>query len=106
MAANFELLMSHGVKIYLSQPPFDHSKVMIVDGNWSLVGSTNWDQRSLRLNFEANLECLDAALAAALQGYFVAKKAKARQVSLEAVRAAPLYVKLRNNFVRLFAPYL
>jgi len=106
MAANFEQLMSHGVKIYLNPPPFDHSKVMIVDGNWSLVGSTNWDQRSLRLNFEANLECLDAALGAELQAYFLAKKAKARHVLLEAVRAAPLYVKLRNNFVRLFASYL
>jgi cardiolipin synthase len=106
MAANFETLMTHGVKIYLSPPPFDHSKLMLVDGSWSLVGSTNWDQRSLRLNFEANLESLNAALGAQLQGYFSAKKAKARQVSLEAVKAAPLYIKLRNNFVRLFGPYL
>jgi cardiolipin synthase A/B len=106
MAANFETLMIHGVKIYLNPPPFDHSKLMVVDGAWSLVGSTNWDQRSLRLNFEANLESLDAALGSELEEYFKSKKAKSRQVSLDAVKAAPLYIKLRNNFIRLFGPYL
>jgi len=105
-AANFERLMIHGVKIHLNPPPFDHSKVMVVDGAWSLVGSANWDQRSLRLNFEANLECLDAGLGAELEAYMAAKKARSRQVSLDAVKAAPLYVRLRNNFIRLFGPYL
>jgi len=106
MAANFERLLTSGVKIYLNPPPFDHSKLMVVDGHWSLVGSTNWDQRSLRLNFEANLECLDAAFAAELEGYVEAKKTLSRQVMLSAVKAAPLYVRLRNNFMRLFGPYL
>jgi cardiolipin synthase len=106
MAANFEKLMTHGVKIHLTPPPFDHSKVMVVDGSWSLLGSANWDQRSLSLNFEANLECLDSDLGAALEAYMAAKKSQGRQVSLEAVKAAPLYVRLRNNFIRLFGPYL
>ena len=106
MAANFEHLMTHGVKIYLSPTPFDHSKLMIVDGTWSLVGSSNWDQRSLRLNFEANLECLDAALGAELENHFASQKARAQQVALDAVKAAPIYVRLRNNFIRLFGPYL
>ena len=106
MAANFERLMTHGVKIYLNPPPFDHSKLMVVDGNWVLVGSTNWDQRSLRLNFEANLECHDASLADALEKYFDRKKACSKAVSLAAVQAAPLWIRLRNNFVRLFGPYL
>jgi cardiolipin synthase A/B len=106
MAANFERLMSHGVAVFLGSAPFDHSKVMVVDGHWSLVGSTNWDQRSLRLNFEANLECTDTALAAQLGAYFDDKRARATAVSWAAVQAAPLAVRLRNNFVRLFSPYL
>jgi cardiolipin synthase A/B len=77
-----------------------------VDGQWVLVGSTNWDQRSLRLNFEANLECFDAGLALELEQYFDGKKAQAKKVSLGAVQAASLGVRLRNNFVRLFGPYL
>lgn len=106
MAASFETLLTHNVKIFLGAPPFDHSKAMIVDGHWSLVGSTNWDQRSLRLNFEANLECLCPLLGAELERYIEGKKAKSKAVSLAKVRAAPPVVRLRNNFVRLFGPYL
>lgn len=106
MAANFERLMTHGIRVFLNPPPFDHSKLMVVDERWSLVGSTNWDQRSLRLNFEANLECADPDLAQTLTRYFADKRNKSHEVSLAAVRAAPLYVRLRNNFVRLFSPYL
>ncbi|MBL8645535.1 MAG: PLDc N-terminal domain-containing protein [Rhodospirillaceae bacterium] len=105
-AANFEKLLSCGVKIYLNRPPFDHSKLMIVDSRWALVGSTNWDQRSLRLNFEANLECVDPALGAELERYFNAKKADAKPVILAEVQAKPLWIRLRNNFVRLFGSYL
>ncbi len=106
MAANFEKLIAHGVKIYLGAAPFDHSKIMVVDGRWSLVGSTNWDQRSLRLNFEANLECADSALGIELERYFDGKKATAHHLQLETVQSAPLWMRLRNNFVRLFSPYL
>ncbi len=106
MAANFEHLIKHGVKIHLSPAPFDHSKMMIVDGAWSLVGSSNWDQRSLRLNFEANLECQNLALGAELERHFARQKAGARQVALDAVQAAPIYVRLRNNLIRMFGPYL
>jgi cardiolipin synthase len=106
MAANFERLLDHGVRIFLNPPPFDHSKLMIVDGDWVLLGSANWDQRSLRLNFEANLECLDATLGAKLDSYIDSKKALGREVVPAAVKAAPLTVRLRNNFVRLFGPYL
>ncbi|MDX2221850.1 MAG: phospholipase D-like domain-containing protein, partial [Rhodospirillaceae bacterium] len=63
MQANFEVLLDRGVRIHHSPAPFDHSKVLVVDRTWCLIGSTNWDQRSLRLNFEANLECFDAVLA-------------------------------------------
>ena len=42
--------------------PFDHSKLCTVDGEWSLVGSSNWDARSFRLNFEFDLEIIDRDL--------------------------------------------
>src|SRR5690606_11177032 len=50
-------LLEKGCRIYSTASPFDHTKLMIVDGIWSLIGSTNWDPRSLRLNFEFNVEC-------------------------------------------------
>src|SRR5208282_4007740 len=48
-------VLQRGCHIWLTPPPFDHSKLMIVDGHWVLLGSANWDARSLRLNFELNV---------------------------------------------------
>ena len=56
-------LLERGCRVWLSPPPFDHTKLMVVDDLWSVVGSANWDARSLRLNFEFNLECYDRKLA-------------------------------------------
>jgi cardiolipin synthase len=49
-------VMHRGCKVYYTPPPFDHSKLMLVDDSWALFGSTNWDPRSLRLNFEFGVE--------------------------------------------------
>ncbi|MGE4062013.1 MAG: phosphatidylserine/phosphatidylglycerophosphate/cardiolipin synthase family protein [Rhodospirillaceae bacterium] len=106
MEAKFQYLLEHGVRIYRSPPPFDHTKLMIVDSVWSLVGSSNWDQRSLRLNFEANLECYDEALARDLETHFDSIKKIAKPVHIGDLMSQPLKTRLRNNFARLFAPYL
>ena len=45
-------LVKRGCRVYYTPPPFDHTKLMVVDGGWALIGSSNWDARSLRLNFE------------------------------------------------------
>ncbi len=106
MASHFQRLLEHRVKIFLSPQPFDHSKVLLVDDSWCLVGSTNWDQRSLRLNFEANIEVVDAGLAERLNAIFNTRKAESQAVDLSAVQRAPITIRLRNNFMRLFSPYL
>lgn len=106
MEAKFRYLLEHGVKIYRSPPPFDHSKLMIVDSVWTLVGSSNWDQRSLRLNFEANLECYDEDFARGLEVHFDGVKKIAKPVPLADLVTQSLKTRLRNNFARLFAPYL
>ncbi len=45
--------------VITTPPPFDHTKLCTVDGEWSLIGSSNWDARSFRLNFEFDLEVTD-----------------------------------------------
>ena len=56
-------VLERGCRVWLSPPPFDHTKLMVVDGAWTLLGSANWDPRSLRLNFEFDVECYGAELA-------------------------------------------
>ena len=74
-------LLDAGVRIYEYEPTMYHCKVMIVDDLWVSVGSTNFDDRSFRLNDEANLNIYDAAFAAAQVRVFDEDKAKARQMT-------------------------
>jgi cardiolipin synthase len=99
-------ILGRGCRIWLTPAPFDHSKLMVVDQAWVLFGSANWDPRSLRLNFECNLECYDAALAESLNCYIDRKMATARPVSLAEVDARGLLERLRDGTARLFTPYL
>jgi cardiolipin synthase len=99
-------VLEPGCRVWLTPPPFDHSKLFVVDGCWSLVGSANWDTRSLRLNFEYDVECYDAELARTLDAHCQAKIREARQLTLEDVDRRPLALKLRDNLARLLSPYL
>ena len=64
--ANIGPLLSDGVRIWRCPPPFHHTKIMVVDDEWCLIGSSNWDIRSFRLNFELCMEVYDRDLAATL----------------------------------------
>jgi cardiolipin synthase A/B len=99
-------VLEHGCRMWLSPPPFDHSKLMVVDGCWTLLGSANWDPRSLRLNFEFNLECYDLELAQRLQELFEAKQKSAHLVTLQEMDDRSLPVRLRDGIARLLTPYL
>ena len=99
-------VLSRGCRVYLTQPPFDHSKLMLVDDHWVHFGSSNWDPRSLRLNFEFDVECYDDVLAAALHELVDRKLAGARRVTIEDVDRRSLPVRLRDGIARLAAPYL
>jgi cardiolipin synthase len=99
-------LLQRGCRIWLTPPPFDHSKLMVVDGNWLMIGSANWDPRSLRLNFEFNVECYDAVLAYSIDKKIMEKIQSARRVTEIDLKTRPLWIKLRDGFARLFAPFL
>jgi len=87
-------------------PPFDHSKLCTVDGEWSLVGSSNWDTRSFRLNFEFDLEITDRELTGKLDALIDEKIARGKQISPDTLANEPLPLKLRNAAARLLMPYL
>jgi len=99
-------VLEHGCRVWETSPPFDHTKLILVDGVWALVGSANWDPRSLRLNFEFDLECYDHDLAIALERVVQGKLQQAQRVSLKDIDSRTLPVKLRDGVARLFSPYL
>ncbi|MGA2244715.1 MAG: phospholipase D-like domain-containing protein [Verrucomicrobiota bacterium] len=99
-------VLERGCRIWLTPPPFDHSKLMIVDGHWVLVGSANWDPRSLRLNFELCVEAYGRGFASRMEAIFAGKMAVAREVTLQEADARPVVIKLRDSAARLFSPYL
>ena len=99
-------VLKRGCRLWLTPPPFDHSKLMIVDGHWVLLGSANWDARSLRLNFELNVECYGRDLAHDMTAVIGKKLRGAREVTLSEMDGRPLPAKLRDAIARLFSPYL
>jgi cardiolipin synthase len=99
-------VLQRGCRIYTTPAPFDHSKLMLVDNGWALIGSSNWDPRSLLLNWELVVDCYDRALVAQLSGIIEDKLADARRLTKADVDARPLPIKLRDGLARLAAPYL
>ena len=99
-------VVERGCRVWISPPPFDHAKVMVVDDLVSFVGSSNWDPRSLRLNFEFNLECYDRTLAASLTAIVEERIRCARRLTLAELDGRSLAVKLRDGIARLASPYL
>ena len=99
-------VLERGCHIWLTPPPFDHSKLMIVDGHWVFLGSANWDARSLRLNFEMNVECYGREFADEMALVIGKKLHGAHEVTLAEVDARSVPVKLRDAIARLFSPYL
>lgn len=104
--AHFPLLLERGCHIHLTPEPFDHSKIMVVDDYWALIGSSNWDMRSLRLNFELNLEIYDASLARRLDSHLESRMSAARQITSDEISRQSGLRFLRNRAAWLLSPYL
>ena len=99
-------VLERGCRVWLGSGEFDHSKLMVMDEAWCLLGSANWDARSLRLNFEFNVECHSPALAQKLNQLAEERLSSARALSLAEVDGRSLPIKLRDGIARLFTPYL
>jgi cardiolipin synthase len=87
-------LLEAGVAIYEYQPTMYHCKVMVIDDCWTSVGSTNFDNRSFRLNDEANLNILDRDFASEQAAVFEQDKAQARQITFGAWENRPMKEKI------------
>ncbi len=99
-------MLEAGVIIHEYQPTMYHCKIMIVDDVWTSVGSTNFDNRSFRLNDEANLNVYDSAFAATQIADFNADKARAKQVTFEMWKKRPWREKLVEHAAALLRSQL
>ena len=107
MWGQIDQMLGHGCRVWLSpETPFDHTKLMVVDDYWTLVGSTNWDPRSLRLNFEFNVECYDHELAKRMKELVRVRKGRARRLKRAEIESRSLPARVRDGAARLLTPYL
>jgi cardiolipin synthase len=106
MTAQLAQVISSGCRIWRSRGNFDHSKLITIDDGWSYVGSSNLDPRSLRLNFELDMEIYDPVMARRIAERIDAEIAHADPVTLESLKAIPFLKQLRNRVIWLASPYL
>ena len=106
MQNSMRQLLEAGIEIKLQPAPFVHSKILLIDNQYSLIGSANIDQRSLRLNYELGVEIFSASVNTALQQYFNEREVKCTPVTLEQIEQRSLPVKIRDSIAWLFSPYL
>ncbi len=102
----FRELLHAGIRIYEYKGRMIHAKTAIVDNDWSTVGSLNFDNISLRYNFEANIVSTDRQFAKELESHFVVDLHNAKEIILtEWERRSPIF-KIIERIARLFSPLL
>lgn len=104
--SHFMELLEAGIKIYQYQKGFVHSKLFIVDNNFSSIGTANLDIRSLQLNFEVNAFIYDEEITKKLKTDFYQDLQHSREILLEDYRKRPFNHRFRESVARLFSPIL
>lgn len=103
---NMAELLDAGVRILSRPAPFAHSKCLIVDDDYTLVGSSNLDPRSLRLNFELGVEIFDPDLNRELSNHFMEMADRCTPFTRERLKSRRTLTRLRDGAAALFTPYL
>lgn len=99
-------LLQYGVSIYYQPEPFAHTKLLVVDESYAQIGSANIDPRSLRLNFELNMEVLGVGAVASLAEYADQRRRRSRLLAREEIENRSVLARIRDAFFWLFSPYL
>ncbi|MCJ7557624.1 MAG: phospholipase D-like domain-containing protein [Gammaproteobacteria bacterium] len=99
-------LLDWDIQAFYQPAPFCHSKLLCIDGHYSLVGSANLDPRSLRLNFELGIEVFSESLNRKLCGHFEQVLAVSTRIRHDDLARRSLGVRLRDSAVALLSPYL
>ena len=95
-----------GVEVWETGPGFNHAKLAVIDDEWVMLGSSNLDPRSFRLNFEFNVEAYSRMAAIGISTYLGEKLADARRIETDTLAAESKLVQLRNKAVAMLSPFL
>jgi cardiolipin synthase len=104
--AHWGRILDNGGEIYEYQPTMFHCKVLVIDGLWTSVGSTNFDSRSFSLNDEANLNVYDRSFAQRQVAEFENDLKRAQRVTFEEWKNRPWYEKVLEHTIAFFGPQL
>jgi len=100
--SHYSDLLEAGVKIYETHNLVLHSKTVVIDGVWSVVGSSNFDQRSVLFNDEVDAVVLGSATAQQLQKLFEDDRKNASQIDLATWTNRPFGQKAEEFFARFW----
>jgi cardiolipin synthase A/B len=103
---HYELLLRRGIRIFEFQPTMMHAKTMVVDGAWTTIGSSNFDDRSFRLNDEVNINVFNDDLAAQMETMFHADLARSEEVTLRKWFRRGWLDKTKEKLAGVFRPQL
>jgi cardiolipin synthase len=101
-----EQLLEAGIKIYFYQKGFIHSKTLIIDDNFSTVGTTNLDFRSMETNFEINAFIYEQKFTRSLQKHFLNDLKNSREIKLIEWKKRSWRFKLRESLAHIVSPML
>ncbi|MEA2239227.1 MAG: hypothetical protein QOC81_3951 [Thermoanaerobaculia bacterium] len=103
---HYELLLRRGIRIFEYQPTMMHAKTMVVDGAWTTIGSSNFDDRSFRLNDEVNVNVFDDSIAAQMEAMFHEDLKRCEEVTLRKWFRRGWLDKLKEKMAEVFRPQL
>ena len=99
-------LLEDGVRVFERVGRFNHSKAMLVDNEWSFMGSSNCDGRSFSLNYELDFICEQGAFIADVHNQFLRELSKSKEISLSAYNKRGVCREFKENLASLFTPVL
>jgi cardiolipin synthase len=98
----YEFLLRRGIRIFEYQPTMMHAKTMVVDGIWTTIGSSNFDDRSFRLNDEVNVNVYDEAIASQVEKMFMDDMAKSVEITPRKWLRRPFFDRFKEGFAGVF----
>ncbi len=99
-------LLDRGIRLFEYQPTMMHAKTMVVDGIWSTIGSSNFDDRSFRLNDEVNVNIFDEAIAARMEAMFEEDLARSEEIKIRPWMKRPRFSRVREWIAGVIKPQL